>query len=204
MIYEMRTYTLRAGTVPEFEKRFGAVIPHREKYSPLAAFWHTEIGPLNQVIHVWPYDDLSVRDRIRAEAMKDPNWPPKTSELIVAQESKILTPAPFSPPLEPRQDGPIYEIRTYDVQPGMIPKMVEAFAAALPNRIRHSPLVGAFSTECSSLNQWVHIWVYRSLDERMRLRAEAMKDPTWPPKASEIEWRMESKIVLPAAFSKMR
>jgi hypothetical protein len=204
MIYEMRTYTLRAGTVPEFEKRFAVAIPHREKYSPLAAFWHTEIGPLNQVIHVWPYDDLGARDRIRAEAMKDPNWPPKTSELMVVQESKILTPAPFSPPLEPRNDGPIYEIRAYDVQPGMMPKMVEAFAAALPNRIRHSPLVGAFSTEFGALNQWVHIWAYRSLDERMRLRAEAMKDPTWPPKASEIEWRMASKIVLPAAFSKMR
>ena len=204
MIYEMRTYTLRAGSVPEFERRFGAAIPHREKYSPLAAFWHTEIGPLNQVIHVWPYADLNERARIRAEAMKDPNWPPKTSELIVAQEAKLLTPAPFSLPLDPRDDGPIYEIRTYDIQPGMIPKMVEAFAAAIPNRIKRSPLVGAFFTEFGPLNQWVHIWVYRSLDERGRIRAEAMNDATWPPKAQEIEWRMESKIVLPASFSKLR
>src|SRR5574341_1223087 len=169
MIYEMRTYTLRAGTVPEFEKRFGAAIPHREKYSPLAAFWHTEIGPLNQVIHIWPYATLDERARIRAEAMKDPNWPPKTSELIVAQEAKLLNPAPFSPPLDPRDDGPIYEIRTYDIQPGMIPKMIEAFAAAIPNRIKRSPLVGAFFTEFGPLNQWVHIWVYRSLDERIRI-----------------------------------
>ena len=204
MIVEMRTYTLQPGTVGQFEERFAAALPVRAKVSPLAAFWHTEVGPLNQVIHVWPYDDLVARDRIRAEAMKDPNWPPKTGELMVAQESKILVPAPFSPPLDPRSDGPIYEIRTYDIQPGMMPKMIEAFAAAVPNRIRHSPLVGAFSAEFGALNQWVHIWVYRSLDERMRIRAEAMKDPTWPPKASEIEWRMESKVVLPAAFSKLR
>ena len=204
MIYEMRTYTLRAGSVPEFEKRFGDVIAYREKYSPLAAFWHTEIGPLNQVIHVWPYADLAERARIRAEAMKDPNWPPKTREFVLAQESKLLTPAPFSPPLDPRSDGPIYEIRTYDIQPSNIPRMTEAFAAAIPNRIALSPLVGAFSTEFGPLNQWIHIWVYRSLDERMRIRAEAMKQPTWPPKAQEIEWRMETKIVLPASFSKLR
>ena len=153
MIYEMRTYTLRSGMVPEFEKRFAEVIPHREKYSPLAAFWHTEIGPLNQVIHVWPYADLAERTKIRAETMKDPNWPPKTSDLTLAQESKILTPAPFSPPLEPGEVGPYYEIRTYDIQPGTIPKVMEAFAAALPNRVKLSPLVGAFHTDLGPLNQ---------------------------------------------------
>ena len=204
MIYEMRAYTLRSGMVPEFEKRFAEVIPHREKYSPLAAFWHTEIGALNQVIHIWPYADLSERARIRAEAMKDPNWPPKTGDLTLAQESKILNPAPFSPPLEPRDFGPYYEIRTYDIQPGMIPKVTEAFAAALPDRIKISPLVGAFWTETGPLNQWIHIWAYKSLDERARLRAEALKNPTWPPKSREYHVRMETKVVMPAAFSKLR
>lgn len=204
MIYEMRTYTLRPPTVPEFEERFGAAIAHRDKYSPLAAFWHTEIGPLNQVIHVWPYRDLEERARIRAEALKDPNWPPRTTEFLLAQESKVLIPAPFSPPLEPTQVGPYYEIRTYDVRPGAIPQVTEAFAAALPNRIKRSPLVGAFWTDCGPLNQWIHIWAYRSLDERARIRAEALQDATWPPKAQELYLRMETKIVLPASFSRLR
>ena len=58
MLYEVRTYTLQPGTVAEFEARFAKRHPLREKHSKLGAFWHTEIGPLNQVIHVWPYDDL--------------------------------------------------------------------------------------------------------------------------------------------------
>lgn len=204
MIYEMRTYTLHAGMVPEFERRFGECIAHRERYSPLAAFWHSEIGPLNQVIHIWPYADLNERARIRAEALKDPNWPPKTTDLMVSQEAKILHPAPFSPPLEPREVGPYYEIRTYDVVPGAIPRMVEEFAKSLPDRVRLSPLVGAFSTDIGPLNQWIHIWAYKSLDERARIRAEAEKLPTWPPRSREYHLRMESKIVLPAAFSKLR
>ena len=76
MIYEMRTYTLKPGTLAEFEKRFSEAIPHRQKYSPLGAFWHTEIGPLNQVIHVWPYEDLQQRTQTRAAASQDPHWPP--------------------------------------------------------------------------------------------------------------------------------
>jgi hypothetical protein len=46
MIIEMRTYTLRPGSIAEAEKRFGASLPAREKHSKLAAFWHTEVGPL--------------------------------------------------------------------------------------------------------------------------------------------------------------
>ncbi|MEE9202854.1 MAG: NIPSNAP family protein [Dehalococcoidia bacterium] len=97
MIYEMRTYTLKPNCVNEFEKRFAEALPHREKYSKLAAFWHTEIGPLNQVIHLWPYEDLNERTRLRAEAAKDPHWPPKVHDLIETMETKILIPAAFSP-----------------------------------------------------------------------------------------------------------
>ena len=57
MIYEIRTYDLRPGSVPEVIKRFGEGYEHRTKYSELAAFWYTEIGPLNQIIHIWPYED---------------------------------------------------------------------------------------------------------------------------------------------------
>ena len=71
MIYEMRTYDLKPRSLLEVEKRFGEMYEKRRKYSELAAFWHTEIGPLNQIIHVWPYRDLEERGRIRAAAVKD-------------------------------------------------------------------------------------------------------------------------------------
>ena len=40
MIYEVRTYTLRPGTVAEFEERFARRLPLREHHSKLGAFWH--------------------------------------------------------------------------------------------------------------------------------------------------------------------
>jgi len=71
MLYEVRTYTLRPGTVAEFEERFAKRLPLREKHSKLGAFWHTEFGPLNQVIHVYPYDDLQQRTTVRAALAQD-------------------------------------------------------------------------------------------------------------------------------------
>ena len=72
MLYEVRTYTLQPGTVAEFESRFAKRHPLREKHSKLGAFWHTEIGSLNQVIHVWPYEDLNHRAAVRAATAQDP------------------------------------------------------------------------------------------------------------------------------------
>ena len=89
MIIEMRTYTLQPGTVASFEERFAEALPARAKVSPLAAFWHTEVGPLNRVIHVWPYEDMVARTRLREQATKTPGWPPNTREFVVEQQSDI-------------------------------------------------------------------------------------------------------------------
>ena len=50
MIYEIRTYQVKVGSLAEVEKRFGEAYEYRKKYSPLAAFLHTEIGPLNEIV----------------------------------------------------------------------------------------------------------------------------------------------------------
>jgi hypothetical protein len=115
MIYEVRTYTLRAGSVAEFEERYAKRLPARLKHSKLGAFWHTEFGPLNQVIHVYPYDDLNQRAAVRTALAKDPerNALPGGQDLIVGQESEIVIPAPFMRPLGSRDygTGNMYEMR---------------------------------------------------------------------------------------------
>jgi NIPSNAP len=61
MIYEIDTYQLKVGSLTEVEKRYGEAYEQRKKYSPLAAFWRTEVGPLNEIIAVWRYADLAER-----------------------------------------------------------------------------------------------------------------------------------------------
>ena len=116
MIYEVRTYTLRPGTVAEFEERYAKRLPLREKHSKLGAFWRTEVGPLNQVIHVYPYDDLAQRTAVREALAKDTARAqiPGGGEFIAAQEAEIMFPAPFMRPLGSRDygTGNVYEMRT--------------------------------------------------------------------------------------------
>ncbi|MGH7043739.1 MAG: NIPSNAP family protein [Acetobacteraceae bacterium] len=202
MIIEMRSYDLKPRGVPEVEARFGAALAARAKLSPLAAFWHTEVGPLNRIIHVWPYASLEERTRIRAEAVKLPGWPPPISEFIVAMTSEIYIPAPFSPPLEPRALGAIYEIRSYTLAAGQMPGMIERWAPKVPERVKLSPLVGAWSSELGGLNKWVHIWAYKDAAERQRIRAEAVAKGVWPPGSPPGTLvKQENMLVVPASFS---
>ena len=85
MIIEMRTYRLKPGSIPEAEKRFAEGLKERTKVSPLGAFFHTEVGPLNRIIHCWPYDDLAHRTKVRSSPI--PGWPPKIQEFIEDMES---------------------------------------------------------------------------------------------------------------------
>src|SRR6516165_5388937 len=104
MIYEIRTYTLRTGAVPEFEERYEKRLPARLKHSPLGAFWHTEFGPLNQVVHVYPYDDLQHRTRVRSPRAKNPKRTarPGGQDFIPSQKAEIEPPAHFMRPLGTR------------------------------------------------------------------------------------------------------
>ncbi|MBW1960233.1 MAG: NIPSNAP family protein [Deltaproteobacteria bacterium] len=203
MIYEMRTYTLKPGTVAEFEKRFEASLANRLKHSELAAFWHTEIGPLNQVIHIWPYENLGQREEIRARTAKEPDWPPKVQDLLLTMESQIFVPAPFSPKLGGgKKLGNIYEMRIYQYQPGTLPEVLKRWEQALNGgRLELSPIAACMSSEIGILNRWVHIWPYKSLEERSRIRAESKKLDTWPPKTREFMVSQQTKIMIPASFS---
>jgi len=205
MIYEVRTYGLVPGSLAEAEKRFGEAYEFRKKYSELAAFWHTEIGPLNEIIHVWPYRDMEERARIRAEAAKEPNWPPKIGEFVRTMQSEVLVPFPFSPLLKPGKFGPIYEIRIYTLKMGLVPEIMKAWEPKLPGRMKVSPLAVVGTVDLGEANRLIHIWPYSSFEQRDSVRLQARQLGVWPPAGmSERLLTQMNKIVVPSAFSPMQ
>jgi hypothetical protein len=204
MIHEIRTYDLKPRSVPEFEKRAGEMIEGRVKYSPLGGFWSTEVGPLNQVVHIWPYEDLNARTDIRGKAVAAGAWPPNTSEFIVNMQSDIYLPAPFMTPLGDREIGPLYEMRIYTYAPGDIPKVIEAWGEAIEERQKYSPLAGAWYTEIGGLNKWVHLWAYKDFAERTTVRAVTREKGVWPPPSGVSPVKQENKILTPMSFSPMQ
>jgi len=199
MILEMRTYVVKPGMSQNFVERFAEGLSARLRFSKLLGLWLSEVGGLNRVVHVWPYDSFEERERIAGEARKTGKWPPKTQEFIITQENKIIQPAPFSPPLPERKLGELYEVRTYTYQPGAMPTVLERWSKVIAARTKVSPLVFAGSTLIGPLNQYIHVWAYKDAGERERLRAEASKTVQgWPPPTRELLVMQENMLLIPA------
>ena len=209
MLYDLRTYTLKPRSVPEVERLFAESLPTREKYSRLGAFFHADVGVLNQIVHIWPYDDLTHMQKARAEASADPsgNWPPPgLSEHIVTMESELLQSVPFMEEwTAPREMGNIYELRTYSLLPGSAPVVVKTWGEAIEGRLAFSPLAGCWTPLGTGGNQnkLYHLWPYADFAERTRARTDSVNAGKWPPPSGQYYTRQESKILVPAAFSPM-
>ncbi len=207
MIYEVRTYRLQPRGVPEFIKVFGKAYEKRRNLSKLSAFFHTEIGMLNEVIHIWPYKDANERQKKRHRSISDKKygWPPKVMHLQENMKSEIFYPAPFTPEFPKGKLGPIFEWREYQIIPGMINEVYKNWAKALPKREKLSPLVMAMHTDSGELNKFVHIWSYKSLNHRAEVRAEAAAAGIWPPHGRRETLQVQTnKIVIPSNFSPLQ
>ena len=178
MIFEMQTYRVRPHTVAEFESRFAEAYEARTSLSPLGAAFHTEFGPLNRVIMIWPYENLAERDRVREQAAK--SWSLAVDDLVDEERSEIFSPAPFAPTLGEGDLGPVIELRNYTLRAGLMEQHLANWATAIEYRRGLSPLVGVMHSRIGAANQFVHIWGYRSLEHRAEIR-RAARDGNWPP-----------------------
>ncbi|XP_025076202.1 protein NipSnap homolog 3A-like [Pomacea canaliculata] len=77
------------------------------------------------------------------------------------------------------EKGPVYELRTYSVQPGKFAQFMDVMVKKFDIRLRYSQPMGYWNTEVGGLFQVVHIWEYESLGERAKIRQSLAKDHQW-------------------------
>ena len=212
MIYELRTYTVRPGTLGDIVKAASTVSRdiRGDNFGKLEGYWMTEIGPLNQVLHMWSYTDLNERARLRAELAKNPRWGseyiPLIRPLLVRQEVRLMN--AIRPPVAPASTGNLYELRAYRAKAaGGAKQWLDEFTSVLPEREKYSKIVGLWQTDAGQPNELCHIWAYPDLNARAKVRADALKDPAWQAflgKAIGFLEEMTSTVMLPAPHSPLK
>ena len=201
MIYEFRTYQIKAGSLQTVISKFQEKIEGRNTISKIGAFWYSEIGVLNQIVHVWPYENMEHRNQCREKAVKKNLWPPDTAEYMLRMNTEFWKPVSFSPKWEQRKIVPFFEMRIYTFPFNEINKMLPAWEEKIEARKSLAPLVGAFVSEVGEVNKFMHIWGYKSLQHRTEAR-EKFSSIGWPPKSeAKPPLFMENKIVMPSEFS---
>jgi len=207
MIFEVRTYRLKPRMVPGFIDAFGEAYENgRKQLSELAAFFYTEVGPLNEVMHIWKYDDLGQRDQVRAAAVESGVWPPKVTEMVYQMNTEIFRPFPFMTEFLSGEHGPLFEYRYYAVNPGTMPGIIKGWEDAIEARNELSPCAMGMYTDVGDINKYVHIWPYKSFEHRQQVRDESVAKGVWPPKGSPkgAIITQDNKLLMAAPFSPLR
>lgn len=102
MYYEIRTYRIKTGAVPAYLKLVEeeGIALQKHHLGQLVGYFFSEIGPLNQIVHIWAYPSLDERETRRQRLADDPAWQafaPKIQALLETMESRIMKPTSFSP-----------------------------------------------------------------------------------------------------------
>ena len=76
----------------------------------------------------------------------------------------------------------IYELRMYTTKPGKMKDVVNA-SATVAQKIRngdtYGKLIGHWWSEFGKMNQYVHMWEYKDVEEMRRLRSELAARKEW-------------------------
>jgi hypothetical protein len=108
MIVDHRTYELQPGRLREFLALYEKEgLPVQKKHlGNLVGFFTTEVGNVNEIVHIWAYEDLADRTKRRAAMAADPAWQAylqKSREYM----KHITTRYWCRPPFHPRSKGTI-------------------------------------------------------------------------------------------------
>ena len=101
-IYELRTYTLNVGKLSEAVKLYTdlgwpALQPYKDH---LIGYFTGDIGALNQIVHLWKFEDDADRRQFWGKNYGDEEFmafAAKFRPLLQTQENKLLLAAPWGP-----------------------------------------------------------------------------------------------------------
>ncbi|MCC7107264.1 MAG: NIPSNAP family protein [Chloroflexi bacterium] len=208
-VYELRTSGVRVGRIGEFEARVERMLPERERYGKLVGCWHTEIGPLPQVVELWHFEDFAALGEAASATFWSRGLPPESDDIVMSAQSDILMPAKWMRPVsgEPETRGPFYEMRSYVVRQGTLPPMLETWGEWVEEREKYGKKVGVWGTMLGNLDKIVHIDPYPDLNTRVLTRQKVIDLGIWPPSPppeGNYIVTQEIKIMLPARFSPLQ
>lgn len=101
-IYELRTYTVTVGKMNDVialykSEGWPALSKHPDR---LCSYFTGDIGALNQIVHLWKFNDDADRRAFWSGVFNDPafmNFAKQLRPLLQKQENKILLGAPWGP-----------------------------------------------------------------------------------------------------------
>jgi len=174
----------------------------RTQHSVLLGYWTTELGGLNQVVHLWQYESYSHRADIRARLGGDQEWQQEYFQKILPwlQHQDNLTLESLSEPLQSGEEGGTYELMQFQMKAGQNNWRADLLSLAAGLQTDQSQVLGAFSSVFGPHNTAVLVWRHKHIDTAHQISAQLHTSQAGQSFLAGV-MSVDSKLMSPQPFS---
>lgn len=169
MINELRMYTTRPGKMMHVVNASATVaqkIRNGDTYGKLVGHWSSEIGRMNQYIHMWEYKDVEEMRNLRYQLSSREDWKnkfvPLVGPYILNQEIRVLK--PLIDRKIPTDNSNIYELKIIKLNIGQVNNWKNKFLDIISSIEGKSVNIGLWNTELQDPNEIISIWSHPNLE----------------------------------------
>jgi len=184
MINELRMYTTRPGKMKDVVNASATVaqkIRGGDTYGKLIGHWWSEIGKMNQYVHMWEYKDPEEMRRLRSELAAKEDWKNKFVPLvgpnILTQEIRLLR--PLTEIKKPVNSSNIYELKIIKLNIGQSAKWAKNFLEIVDLIENSSINIGIWNTELQDPNEIISLWSHPNLENMSKYWYELESNKDW-------------------------
>jgi len=184
MINELRMYTTRPGKMKDVVNASATVaqkIRGGDTYGKLIGHWWSEIGKMNQYVHMWEYKDPEEMRRLRSELAAKEDWKNKFVPLvgpnILTQEIRLLR--PLTEIKKPVNSSNIYELKIIKLNIGQSAKWAKNFLEIVDLIENSSINIGIWNTELQDPNEIISLWSHPNLENMSKYWYDLESNKDW-------------------------
>lgn len=215
MIYKIQVHDVKPECYHEYkasaEKRLMAL--HEDASLPqiLVGSFSVAYGAQDEVIHIWRYDggysSIKEASEILSKREDQIKFRKERATYIHGRRNQLLVQFGHMPDPLPRAGDNVYELRTYQLKAGCIGEWHMNWAnIGLKCRDPNEVVTGLF-TNAGPLNLVHHLWCYKDLTEREKIRSKAWDHESWAKhvrNTTPLILSHESRILKPMEWSPLQ
>ncbi|TDL28080.1 NIPSNAP-domain-containing protein [Rickenella mellea] len=191
------------------ESYYTAIKSDPNLHVKLTGSWETVVGELDTYVHILEYENYAGYDRSTAlmrdsEHLKAYN---RMLPFLTSRSSQLNQEFAFLPSSPPRTQGGIFELRSYQLQPGALLEWEHVWRRGIDARRKFVEPVGAWFSQVGRLHQVHHLWQYPNLESRKETRENAWQLDGWSDtvhKTAQLAKYMDAFILVPLPFSPLK
>jgi len=191
------------------EKYYTGVAGDSNLKIKLTGSWETVVGEQDTFVHILEYENYDGYDRsirLTQDSHHKENYR-QILPYIQTRNLQLNQEFAFFPSSPPRSQGGIFELRTYQLQPGALLQWESTWRRGIEARKKLVAPVGAWFSQVGRLHQVHHLWQYPDLQTRKETREKAWELNGWSEtvsKTSQLANLMDGSILVPLSFSPLK